>query len=272
MQKRIFALGGGHYGQHKDTYTTEKPPGGADYFPWDTKPVDDLIVAAAGKQNPKVLALTTASEDGQHDVDLLYEAFQKRFGAYGCQTDILKLVEVEITPTEAEVEAAVSGADIVFVTGGNSYQMMEKWRQLGVDRLLRQAYERGAVMSGLSAGSICWFRWGNSNSFYTGKPFRVEAMGWLNAGTCPHYDSEPFRQEPFKQMLRQAPEMVGIALDEYAAIEIVDEKEFRIHIYRPGAKVRKCYWSMGEYRVEDVEEADEYSGLADLLKPAGLGE
>ena len=263
--RRIFALGGGFYGQHKDTYVNHNPEGGAEYFPWDTKPVDDLIVAAANKQQPKVLALTTASEDSKHDVGLLYEAFQKRFGAYGCQTDLLKLVEVETPPTQEEIAAAISEADIIFVTGGNSYQMMEKWRQFGVDGLLRQAYEGGTVMSGLSAGSICWFRWGNSNSFYTGKPFKVEAMGWLNAGTCPHYDSESFRQEPFKQMIKQTPELVGIALDEYAAIEIVEEREFRIHIYRPGAKVRKCYWAGGEYHIEELAESTEYSSLKDLL-------
>ena len=194
-----------------------------------------------------------------------YAALEKRFGAYGCRTDILKLVEVETPPSSEEIEAAISAADIVFVTGGNSYQMMEKWRETGVDRLLRLAYEKGTVMSGLSAGASCWFRYVNSNSFYTGKPFRVEAMGWLEALVCPHYDSEPFRQEPFKEMVKQTPELAGIALDEYAAIEIVDEKKFRIHAYGPAAKVRKCYWRAGEYRVEEVERPEEYADLEGLL-------
>lgn len=250
-QKRIFALGGGYYGEHKDTYPDIDPEDGTEYFPWDTQVVDERIVAATGKKKPQALALTTPSEDGCHDVRLLYEAFERRFTALGCQTSLLKLIEAR--PSGAEIEVAITAADIVFVTGGNTYRAMRRWRQLGVDRLLRVAYERGAVMSGLSAGAICWFSWGNSNSFYTDKPFRVKGLGWLPALLCPHYDSEPFRQEPFKRQIKRTPGLVGLALDEGAALEILNDREYRVHAYRPGAKVRKCYWQSREYVIEEIE-------------------
>lgn len=264
--RRIFAFGGGHYGQHRDTYDREKPEGG--YWPLDTKPVDDLIVAAAGVDAPNVLVVTTASEDGRRKADLLYEANQRRWGAYGAATQVLKLVEEN--PSVSEIEAAMGAADIVFVSGGNSVQMIERWRDLGVDRLLREAYERGVVMSGLSAGAICWFRYGNSDSFYTGEPFRVEAMGWFDAVMCPHYDSEVFRQEPLKKMVRRTPNMVGIALDEYAVIEILDDCAYRVHACRVGARAQRCWWDADTYHTQSVEPSPAWADLKALLTvPAG---
>ena len=126
--RRIFAFGGGHYGQHRDTYDREKPEGG--YWPLDTKPVDDLIVAAAGVDAPNVLVVTTASEDGRRKADLLYEANQRRWGAYGAATQVLKLFtkrdaaarHLDGGAPRVLVSAPCSGADATFVVGVNDDQ------------------------------------------------------------------------------------------------------------------------------------------------------
>ena len=159
----------------------------------------------------------------------------------------------------------IQSADAIYVTGGNSDLMMKTWRQQNVDNLLQQAYQSGTVMSGLSAGASCWFKYICSNSYYTGQPFVVEAMGWLKAFICPHYDSEPFRQDALKKMLKASPGMVGLVLDEYAAIEIVDN-QFRVHSYGSGGLVRKCFWRDGRYVIEAVAARSEPKSLDDLIR------
>ena len=263
MKRSIFALGGGYLGEHRDAYAHAKPPQGREYFPWDTKLVDELIVATARIRNPQVLLISTPSEDGQHDVDLYFSAFKKCYESLNCSISILKLIQEK--PSRRQIEAAITSADIVYVSGGNSLRAMKTWRRLGLGELLRKAYEKGTVMSGLSAGAICWFKYGNSNSFYRNTPFRVQAMGWIEALLCPHYDTEPFRQAPFKGMIKRTPKLVGLALDEYAAIEIVNEAEFRVHAYKPGAKARKCYWYLGKYKTEEIKQMNRYAPLKELL-------
>lgn len=258
--RRIFAFGGAYYGEHADTYADQKPEG--DYWPVDTERVDELIVAACGRDEPRVTVITTASEDGRGKARLVAEANERRWAMHGGRARALMLVEEQ--PGRDEIEAAVLDADIVFVTGGNSVQMIETWQRLGIDRLLREAYDAGTVMAGTSAGAICWFRYGNSDSFYTGKPFCVPALGWIDAWVCPHYDTEAFRQRPFQDMIRSTPELVGIALDEFAALEIADGSFFRVHALRPGATAHKCHWDAAAYHVEDVE-VGEWSDLETLL-------
>lgn len=265
MKRRIFALSGGHSGEHRDVFVREKPPGGAEYWPVDTDPVDRLIVAASPRKDPKVLLLSTASEDGNKDVGLMYEFFVKRFGGYGCRTSILKLIQE--SPSDTEIKEAIDSADIIYVSGGNSFEALKKWRELGVDRLLRKAYESGAPMSGLSAGAICWFKYGCSNSFYTNKPFRVEGLGWIDGLLCPHYDLEAFHQEPFRQMLKNTPGLVGLALGEYTALEIVNEEKFRLHTYGPGGQAHAVRYLVGDFVYTEIKPSSEYRALGPLLAP-----
>ena len=260
VTRRIFALGGGFGGEHQDTY---KPTGGDEHFPWDTEPIDRLIVTSAQKGRPKILHLSTPSEDGLRDVDLLHQAFSKRFGILGCETDILKVIQAK--PDQKRIKNAIAWADIVYVSGGNIWRAVKRWRHLGLDILLKKAYEQGTVMSGLSAGAICWFQYGNSRSMSQDTIFIVRTLGWIEALACPHYDIEPFRQEPFKEMLKRTPKLIGIALDEHATIEIVDEKSFKVHIRPPGGKARKCYWQRKKYVIEELDASKQYKPLAQLL-------
>jgi dipeptidase E len=265
MSKVIFALGGGSFGEPKGTYKNGNLPTGQTHYPVNTTEVDKLILHAVNKENPKILLILTASEDGQHDLPLYLGAFKKQYEGLGAAVDTLYLVTKKASLEE--VKSKIANADAIYVSGGNSALMMRTWRRLGVDELLRRAYENGTVMSGLSAGSICWFKYGCSNSFYTNKPFRLTAMGWLDGIICPHYDTESFRQEPLKKMLKRTPNTVGLAVDEHAAIEVKD-KTYRVHSFGSGGKVRRCYWQGGKYKVEDVVVSGEYQELNSLLNLA----
>jgi dipeptidase E len=266
MPKTIFVLGGGTFGEPLATYKnwSMPVPEGRTHYDETTTPVDKLILKATGKPKSRLLLIFTASEDGQHDLKLLEEGFRAHFEKLGARMDTLYLITQR--PSQAEIEKKIASADAVYVSGGNTFGLMRAWKRYGVDKLLLAAWQRGTVMSGMSAGSICWFAYGNSDSFYarTKKLFRVTGMGWLPLLICPHYDTESNRQTPLKEMLKRTPGMAGVALDEHAALEVVDDA-YRIHFFKLGAEARKCYWTGGKYVIEPLVASTAYKPLADLL-------
>ena len=259
--KNIIAIGGGHLGEHRDTYDFG-PDSDSEFLPWDTRSIDELVIESTGKPNPRVLVVATAREDSpRHDIDQYLDAFTSSYESLGASVERLQLLPKVLA--NSDIERRVAAADAVYVSGGNTKRMIATWKRYGLGGLLQKAYDSGTVMSGLSAGSIAWFAYGNSNSHYSDKPFRVTALGWFPAIVCPHYDVEPFRQEPFKKMVKQSG-MVGLAIDETAAIQIVNDTDYRVLSSGGQATVSKCSWKQNEYFVEPLAPGS--SGkLADLL-------
>jgi dipeptidase E len=212
-----------------------------------------------------VLLITTPTEDGKHNLKLYIEAFRNQYESIGATVSVLNLITEN--PSDEVVESMILSADAIYVSCGSSYLMIEEWRKRGVDKLLRQAYDNGTVMSGLSAGAIAWSKYCNPDSFYTNKSLKLDALGLINALICPHYDSENYRHDSFKNMIKEIPELVGIALDEHAAIEIVDD-EYRIHSYGSGGKAYKCYWNNEKYFTKEIISVDDFKSLEELINKA----
>ena len=132
-------------------------------------------------------------------------------------------------PPQERLLEAVLGADVIYVGGGNTLKMMRRWRLLGVDKLLEAAYAGGTVLAGLSAGCICWFSYGHSDSmsFYDADDWsyiRVRGMGFIDAFGCPHYNGETAgktREQDFQAMVRRHPG-IGIGMEDCCALEVVD--------------------------------------------------
>jgi dipeptidase E len=244
---KIVALGGGVF-MGKDQNT----------WPASMRPIHKEIVALAEKKNPNVLFIPTAADDSEARIT----SFQKFYDELGCEVSVLRLLNQH--PSKAAIKSKVESADVIYVTGGNTHRMIATWKRYGVDALLKQAYQKGTVMAGHSAGAICWFAYGNSDSFYKKKPFRVTAMGIFNALLCPHYDSEPVRQPALKKMMKRTPGMVAVALDEYAGLEIIDGK-YRFLTAKPTAKARRTYWKSGKYVVEELKPSQDFQDLKVLL-------
>ena len=261
MKKTIIALGGGYFGEHRDTYQNFSGDEEQTNYENSTKPIDEMIVRATGKKNPKVLLITTPTEDGKHNLKLYIKAFKKQYEGLSATVNILNLITEN--PSDEDIEFKILDADAIYVSCGSSYLMIETWRRRGVDKLLRQAYDSGTIMSGLSAGAIAWSMYSNPDSFYTDMSHKLDALGWINALICPHYDSENYRKDSFKNMINKMPELVGIALDEHAAIEIVDD-EYRIHSYGSGGNAYRCYWKNGEYFTEEIIAIDSFKPLEQL--------
>jgi dipeptidase E len=248
-RRKIVAIGGGEIGGP-----------GTDV---ETLSIDEEIVRLAGKARPRLLFLPTASSDSEG----YYSSVQRHFGErLGCRTDVLYLIKNK--PAHDEIERKILDTDIIYVGGGNALAMMTVWRKYGVDKLLARASESGVVLSGLSAGSICWFRWGNSDSRRFANPqaplIRVRALGWIKALHCPHYDAEKDRKPALRTMMKTTPG-VAIALDNCCAIEIIGDT-YRIISSRPSAHAWKVYWKAGHFYEEQIPQNETFGPLDSLLK------
>ena len=237
--------------------------GGGEIRELETVAIDKRIVELTGKTRPKALFIPTASSDASGYID----TFEKVYGEHlGCQTRTLTLIQNP--PPFDEMSALVLDSDLVYVGGGNTYKMMKLWRRLGLDAVLAEAASRGTVLSGLSAGAICWFKYGHSDSqSFSSNPkwdyIRVRGLGFINAVYCPHYHVEK-REASFLEMIAKRGG-IGIACDNNAAIEIVGE-HYRILTSAPNGKAYKLFKRDGNAVITELSQNSEYTPLADLLR------
>ena len=227
---------------------------------------DEEIVRLAGKKSPKLLFIPTATRDWEGYI----EAVQKYFGGrLGCRVDVLRVVSER--PSAYVIKEKIRNADIIYVGGGNTLFLIRKWKQLGIDKLLRQAYDRGAVMSGLSAGAICWFRYGTSDSRMLTDPtfkdyIRVSGLGWFDLTLSPHHLKEKKRKPALIKQIKKHGG-VGLALDDYTALEILDNK-FRIITAKPFAKAFKLYKEHREVIYQELPR-NKFLPLCELVEVSG---
>jgi dipeptidase E len=247
--KKIVAIGGGEI----------KGPKGET----QTKEIDQEIIRLSGKKQPKLLFLPTASGDS----DGYIEAVKTYFGdQLHCKVTALKLIGTKLNVSE--IRKIILSTDIIYVGGGNTDKMLRVWKKLEVDRALSDAWDKGIVLSGLSAGSICWFRHGNSDSRKSNNQsasmIKLKALGFIPALHTPHYDVEIDRKpELIKMMKRTAG--IAIALDNCTALEVVNDK-YRIVSSKATANAYKVYWKRGKLYEEIIEKSPNFRSLSKLLK------
>ena len=221
---KIVAIGGGEIGRPGTQIETES--------------IDREIIALTGKQNPKLLFLPTASTDSESYYDVIKGYFGARLG---CQTDVLYLIKEK--PSFKEIEDKILGSDIVYVGGGDTKMMLEVWSENKVDEVLKKAAEKGVVLSGVSAGAICWFKYGNSDSkkFENGSTelIKIEGLGLIDLMACPHYDAEENRKPSLVRMIVQEGGM-AVALENCTAFELVDGK-YRILFSKESPKAYRLF-------------------------------
>ena len=248
-KKKIIAIGGGEIGR----------PG----YPIETEKIDREIIRLTGKKYPKALLLPTASKDSE----LYWKTFEKYFGKkLGCKTDVLYLVKNK--PSEREIKKKIYGADIVYVGGGNTLRMLKVWRKYGVDKILERAAQKGIVLSGLSAGAICWFKYGNSDSLKFGasksnKLIKIKGLDLIRLMACPHYDVEKSRRPSLKRMIKERGG-IAIALENCSALEVVGG-EYRVITSSRDAGVYRVYKKDGKVVEEELPQQREFRPLEELL-------
>ena len=245
---RIIAIGGGELAER------------------ETLAIDREIVSLTEKQRPRALFIPTASGDAPQ----YWQTFQDVYGQeLGCETDVLYLLGTN--RAAEELDQQILSADLIYVGGGNALKMMRRWRRLGVDKVLAKAYRNGIVLSGVSAGCICWFSWGHSASMAFYDPncwryIRVRGIGLIDALVCPHYNGEAAgveRRQPFEEMVQKHAN-VGIAIEDNCAIEVVDGT-YRVIASQKDAGAYKLLRRGEEVTIERIAQKEEYAPIDPLL-------
>ncbi len=210
MKRQIIAMGGGGFSMEPDNLA-----------------LDDYILKQASRPRPRVCFLATASGDAE-SYDLKFYA---AFARLDCRPSTLSLFR----PHTADLKSFLLEQDVIYVGGGNTKSMLALWREWGLDAILRQALENGIILAGISAGAICWFEQGVTDS-YPGQMSVMPCLGFLPGSCCPHYDGESERRPAYHRFLAAGQIMPGYAVDDGAALHFVDDQLWKVVSSRPSAR------------------------------------
>jgi len=195
--------------------------GGGDTRLSETKLIDEKIVELSGVSKPKILFIPTASNESPEYISSIKAAYSN---ITSCDFDWLSL---SVQNIEQEINK-IDEADIVYVGGGNTKMMIDKWKKHGVIERINKNANRNIVFSGLSAGSICWFEYGisDSTSFENNNDWNysiVECLGHISGYHCPHYD-ERLQESNFNNFINDFDNDI-IAIENNCAIVIGEKIE-----------------------------------------------
>lgn len=180
-----------------------------------------------GRRRPRVCFIGTAHGDAEAGRLRFYAGFSR----FTCVPVHLPL----FARTPRDLASFVLEQDAIFVGGGNTRSMLAVWREWGLDVHLRAAWQRGVVLGGWSAGSICWFEQGITDSV-AGPLTVLDGLGFLPGSNCPHYDSEALRRPAYRRLVARGKIMDGCAADDGAALHFIDGRLARVVSGRPRAR------------------------------------
>jgi dipeptidase E len=194
-----------------------------------------FILGLSGKKRPRVCLVPTATSE--------LAEFMVRF--YSELSPYAECSHVSFFPwPRDDLRDHVLSRDVLFVSGGNTANMLAIWRAHGFDEILRDAWEQGIVLSGSSAGMICWFEAGVTDSFGPQLEGMRDGLGFLAGSACPHYDGEELRRPVYTRLVREGLSP-GVAADDDVALHYVGDELLEVVTSRAGATA---------YRVEPDRE------------------
>lgn len=203
--RNIIAIGGGGFGAN--------PGQGI---------IENYILKQTKKKNPRICFIPTATGDNEAYKVNFYSTFTN-LNCYPSHLDFFKR-----TP---DLNELILNQDAIFVGGGNTKSMLAVWKEWGLDKILKKAYLNGTVMSGVSAGAICWFQNGITDSWASNLKM-MPCLNFVTGTCCPHYDEEPERKPAVEKLLLTNKIKNVYAVDGGAALHIKDEKVFKSVIFK----------------------------------------
>jgi len=220
--KQIIAIGGGGFYRDGENLALER-----------------YILQQTNAVSPRVAFVPTASGEPDNYVASFYTAFLR----LGCRPSVVSFFKR--TP---ELRSALLDQDVIYVGGGNTKTLLAIWRDWGVPEILREAWEVGVLLTGVSAGAICWFEQGLTDSFADGLR-SFDCLRFLPGSCCPHYDGEPQRRPSYHRLLANGDIPAGLALEDWTAVHFKGTEIHRVIASRSGARVysmRAVYGSVQE--------------------------
>jgi dipeptidase E len=172
--------------------------------------LDDLVLELARAPRPRICLLPTAGGDSEIQIRRFYETFGDRL----CEPTHISLFRLGTRPVP--LREHLLSQDAVYVGGGSMVNLLAIWKAQGLDRILREAWETGILLAGLSAGSMCWFEYGLTTS--SGRPEPARGLGFLPGSNSVHHDSEPARRPVYLDAVKSGAIPPGYAVDDGAAL------------------------------------------------------
>ena len=219
-------------------------------LPWEDEVrrrlLEDYVFGLTGRERPRVLFVPTAVADAP-DLTLW---------GYSALGDRARVSHVSFFPwPPPDLRKAALEQDIIFVSGGNTANALAIWRTHGFDQILREAWEAGVVLTGWSAGMLCWFEAAVTDSFGPELQGMRDGLGFLPGSACPHYDGEAERRPVYTKLVAEG-FPPGLAADDCVALRFDGTELAEVVTARPGA---------GAYRVsagseEPIEARPLFSG------------
>ena len=207
--------------------------GGSDFLNEPRNPrLARYILRLTQKRWPRICFVPTAAGDSAVNI----RRFQQIIKKYPCRTSVLSL----FWPDGRDLNKYLLAQDVIYVGGGNTANMLAIWRLHGVDKALRRAWDNGVILCGVSAGMMCWFESGVTDSF---GPVRAlnDGLAFLSGSACPHFDRQPLRRPTYHRLIGDQTLPAGVAADDGAAIHYVDRKILRCVASRPNARAYCVY-------------------------------
>ncbi len=213
LKRTIVAMGGGGFSMEPDV-------------PLLDDHVLELARAQRGRDRPRLCFIGTASGDSESYIASFYAAFARR-----SEATHLALFNRKV----GDMDAFLLDQDAIYVGGGNTANMLAIWRVHGVDRGLKRAWEAGVVLSGISAGSNCWFEASTTDSF---GPLAAlnDGLGLVRGSHSPHYDGEAARRPTFQRLVGSGELPDGLAADDGCALVFDGSELVEAVASRPGAR------------------------------------
>lgn len=218
IKKQIITLGGGGFSDDPDN------------------PMLDLyILAQSDKQKPKICFLPTASNDADDYVEKFYKTYSK-----------LPAVPMHLCLTKGKthagkLESFIFSQDIIFAGGGSPRLEMKIWRKTGMDRILKKAWRRGIILSGMSAGAMCWFNDIFSDPKDDGNYKRISGLGLLPGSLCPHYNSRGELRKAFGSLIAKCELKIGYGVEDNCALHFTGTELTRVVSAYPEAQAYRVY-------------------------------
>ncbi|MGW4346621.1 Type 1 glutamine amidotransferase-like domain-containing protein [Streptomyces sp. NPDC004690] len=200
--------------------------------------LDDWLLGRARSPRPRVCFVPTASGDAPAYIDQFLTAFRSR----DCEPSVLHLFRRELD--DEALRMYLLGQDVVYVGGGNTANLLAVWRVHGVDRLLREACDRGTLLCGISAGANCWLEGSHTDSFGP-LAFLRDGLGILPGSVCPHYDSEPGRRDSYREAVATGRLSAGWAVEDGVGALFADGRLEEAVSRTPKARLRRVWAEAG---------------------------
>ena len=220
--RQIIAIGGGGFYRDAENLALEK-----------------YVIQQTGVESPRVAFVPTASGEPDHYLSSFYAAFLK----LGCRPSVLTFFKR--TP---ELRSFLLNQDVIYVGGGNTKTLLAVWRDWGVTEIMREAWESGVVLTGVSAGAICWFEQGLTDSF-SNELRPLDCLGFLPGSCCPHYSREPQRRPSYHRLLASGEIAAGVAIEDWTGTHFIGTALHRVIASKRGARaysMRAVYGSVQE--------------------------